>query len=282
MLLLWAGAVLNWAVRPAGKKMGTQNQETSTAVRRLFNNLGGKIVRAEQLSNPPQSQDSKAYLLEKGAHMQGRRILDVGCGTGGTLYGLRDWRSEIVGVDLSETMLGLAKIRCKGHRVHLVQADGLCLPFSTGSFEACNCSFCFANICEPRRVIQEMTRVLRTGGLMAVTDVVAVGIREYFQVNSLERARQPENTEIMELRRFSELFAGLPLRCRNSLLTQQDIDLKSWVAASNLELDSLAFRHAKTAFRQAVRNQRKSGMPPTRRYIYSIAQFLMERTAGHY
>jgi ubiquinone/menaquinone biosynthesis C-methylase UbiE len=162
--------------------------------------------------------------------------------------------------------------------VRLVQGDGHRLPFASHSFDACNCSFCFANIGDPRLVIQEMARVLRPGGLIAVTDVVAVGLREHYEVNRLECAREPENTRILELREFAHLFSDLPLRWRSCTLTHQTVDFRRWITASTLTPGSSAFRHAKAAFRQAVLNQQGAGMRIDRRYCYSIARFLLERT----
>ena len=58
-------------------------------------------------------------------HADGSLILDVGCGAE---FLAQHIRGEIVGVDLSEGMLKLAKKRCYG----CVRSDAESLPFRDG------------------------------------------------------------------------------------------------------------------------------------------------------
>jgi ubiquinone/menaquinone biosynthesis C-methylase UbiE len=58
------------------------------------------------------------------------RTLDVACGTG---YLTRDLRGEVVGLDASRAMVGIARERVPGAR--LVVGDALSLPFGDGEFE---------------------------------------------------------------------------------------------------------------------------------------------------
>jgi len=231
------------------------------------------------------SRDHAAFEVESAlspsrtrAGLEKLRVLDIGCGDGAALVSLCAENKDAVGLDLSETMLRLAKTRCKNALLGLVQGDGQRLPFAWKSFDACRCSFCFANIRYPRRVVREMTRVLRPGGWIVITDVVAVGRQEYYQVNCLERARQPENTRIMELRKFAALFSGLPLSWQSLRLSHHSVDFKRWIAGSNLRPGSATFRVAKAAFRQAVLHQQGMGMHGRGSYIYSVARFVLERT----
>jgi ubiquinone/menaquinone biosynthesis C-methylase UbiE len=216
--------------------------------------------------------------LGKRLRLQKPRVLDLACGDGAFLGNLCGDNKDLVGLDLSETMLVLAKARCKNPQISLVQGDAQRLPFASRSFDACHCSFCFANIGYPRHVVEEMARVLRTGGLMAITDVVAVGPREHYQVNCLERARQPYNTRILELKNFIVLFDALPLRWRRFALAHESVDFRRWISGSNLRPGSPAFRSAKTAFQQAVLHQQGAGLHKPRHYTYSVARLLLERT----
>ena len=59
------------------------------------------------------------------------RILDAGCGTGGTLRSLQNY-GDVCGVDTSPVALGLSRKR--GVR-RLVQASVTSLPFRDGSFD---------------------------------------------------------------------------------------------------------------------------------------------------
>ncbi len=57
------------------------------------------------------------------------RVLDVGCGTG---FMTRHLKGEVVGLDQSATMLGIARGRVPG--ATFVRGDALSLPFPDGAF----------------------------------------------------------------------------------------------------------------------------------------------------
>ena len=52
----------------------------------------------------------------------------------------------------------------------LVQADGLCLPFRDGVFDALTVAFGLRNMASWEGALREMARVLRSGGLLLVMD----------------------------------------------------------------------------------------------------------------
>src|SRR5581483_1508809 len=67
------------------------------------------------------------------------RILDVGCGPGNLLERLHG--AELVGVDLSDTLLAQAKARLAGRpEVKLVKAPAESIPFPDGHFDRAVCS----------------------------------------------------------------------------------------------------------------------------------------------
>ena len=81
------------------------------------------------------------------------RTLDVGCGTGSYL------RPGVVGLDLSEKMLALARAQSR----MLVQGNEI-LPFTTGAFDTVLCMFTVANMTDSAVLAKEAFRVLRPGG----------------------------------------------------------------------------------------------------------------------
>src|SRR5919108_4251529 len=69
-------------------------------------------------------------LVEERAHaagLQGRRLLDVACGTGNTIVPMLARGYEVTGVDISEAMLELARSKTEA-RAHLLRADMRDLP----------------------------------------------------------------------------------------------------------------------------------------------------------
>jgi ubiquinone/menaquinone biosynthesis C-methylase UbiE len=95
-------------------------------------------------------------------------ILDVGCGTGeitARIAGLYP-EAALVGVDLIERHLELAKTRCAGlgGRVAFRNADAFALPFADGSFDLVVCRHMLQAVPRPQAAMAEMVRVLRPGG----------------------------------------------------------------------------------------------------------------------
>jgi SAM-dependent methyltransferase len=129
---------------------------------------GGLLWRAGIGSDLGLLYDAAA---EIGRQPAGARILDVPCGGGVALRGLRPGQGvEYVAADISPTMLDrtLASARRRGvdDQVTTRPADVEALPFEDGSFDLV-VSFtglhCFP---DPARAIVEIVRVLRPGGVV--------------------------------------------------------------------------------------------------------------------
>ncbi|MGD1910113.1 MAG: methyltransferase domain-containing protein [Rivularia sp. (in: cyanobacteria)] len=101
------------------------------------------------------------------------RILDAGCGTGvGTEYLVHlNPQATVVGIDLSEGALNVAKERCQrsgANRVefhHLSLFDAEQLP---GEFDLINCVGVLHHTPDPIRGIQALAKKLAPGGLMHI------------------------------------------------------------------------------------------------------------------
>jgi SAM-dependent methyltransferase len=95
------------------------------------------------------------------------RVLDAGCGTGGTLDALRDLPGVIaVGADLSPAALDFSRDR---RHTRLVGADLHLLPFRTASFDAVLALDVLEHLPDDRRAVQEISRVLRPGGVLVAS-----------------------------------------------------------------------------------------------------------------
>ena len=90
----------------------------------------------------------------------GWRVLDVGCGTGTGFAAYRAAGCEVVGVDLSESMLDVAKSRL-GEDAELHLTDGDVLPFDDRSFDLVTTSMVLHEVPGEDRAgfLSEMSRV---------------------------------------------------------------------------------------------------------------------------
>lgn len=99
--------------------------------------------------------------------LQGRRVLEVGCGAAAAARWLVTQGARPVAMDLSAGMLRHATraAETSGVRVPLVQADALALPFAAGSFDtACTAFGAVPFVVDSAAVMREVFRVLRPGG----------------------------------------------------------------------------------------------------------------------
>jgi ubiquinone/menaquinone biosynthesis C-methylase UbiE len=73
---------------------------------------------------------------------------------------------EVVGIDISEKILEKARKKRSKAKVSLIRADAKELPFSDNSFDTAVSTFFLCVVLERERVVEEIRRVLRPGGLL--------------------------------------------------------------------------------------------------------------------
>jgi SAM-dependent methyltransferase len=97
--------------------------------------------------------------------------LEVAIGTG---LNLPHYPAEVrlTGLDLSPEMLAVAEARAKeiGRSIALMEGDAHDLPFADGTFDAVVCTYSLCIVTDVARVIAEMQRVLKPGGLLILVD----------------------------------------------------------------------------------------------------------------
>lgn len=96
-------------------------------------------------------------------------VLDVACGTGDMVVELTKRGCSVTGVDICEEMLEIAQKKTKGGR--LMVADAEALPFEDNSFDAVTCAFGVRNFVHLEKGLNEMLRVLKPGGHMAILEL---------------------------------------------------------------------------------------------------------------
>jgi SAM-dependent methyltransferase len=115
---------------------------------------GGRLVR-EILADGP---------------VAGRRVLEVGAGSGRDLLGLA--RAGAIGMvlDYSPASLELVQrqARAQGLPVHLVRADALRMPFRDGSFDVVFHQGLLEHFRDPMPLLLENARIARRGGRVVV------------------------------------------------------------------------------------------------------------------
>jgi SAM-dependent methyltransferase len=106
-------------------------------------------------------------LLDAARVGQGDRVLDLASGPGYVAARAAQQGAEVVGVDVAEAMVALAR----QHHPELAfrRADAEALPFADGSFDSVVGNFLVHHLGRPERAISGFARVLAPGGRLALT-----------------------------------------------------------------------------------------------------------------
>jgi len=146
----------------------------------------------------------------------GRDVLDAGCGVGWGTVRLARFARQAVGVDIDEAAVSNARERAAG-RAEFVVGDLLALPFPERSFDLVVCFEAIEHVAEPQKALDELRRVLRPDGLLAVS--------------SPNRGVYPAgNPHHMYELTFEELEQSLRSRFRNVAMYRQQTHLAALVS----------------------------------------------------
>jgi ubiquinone/menaquinone biosynthesis C-methylase UbiE len=161
--------------------------------------------------------------------LAGRRVLDVGCGSGRWLLEFLQWGAnpkDLAGIDLIPERVDAAKVRVPQAEIQM--ADATSLPWPDGSFDVVSQFTVFTSILDDQikqKCAAEMLRVLKLGGVILWYD---------FRVNN------PRNAAVRGIERneIDSLFAGSEITLRRTTLAPPVARLvapHSWLLAYLLE-----------------------------------------------
>ena len=141
------------------------------------------------------------WLFEQLALTGNEVVLDVGCGhgllligaakrlTAGKAHGIDLWVQEDQASNSRDATLENAVIEGVEGKIEIHSGDMRKMPFASGSFDTITSSWAIHNIhdkAEREKALQEIIRVLKSGGRLAILDIDhAPGYAEFFKNNGI-------------------------------------------------------------------------------------------------
>lgn len=138
-----------------------------------------------------------------------QRVLDVACGPGNFTRFLSEQLTEdgiAVGFDISEAMIARAVRDNRGPRAAYVRGDAAELPYADATFDAVCCYAALYLVPHPLQVVDELIRVLRPGGRIAIMTSCQLGLAPLRTVVGLGSAAV--GVRMFPKGQFTEMFAA--------------------------------------------------------------------------
>jgi SAM-dependent methyltransferase len=178
----------------------------------------------------PETLDALLELVPKD---EGARWLEVACGPGSISRALAPRVGSILGVDLTPAMVEKATEEAATEGVANAEfslGDATALDMADASFDGAVTRFSLHHIPAPRRVVQEMARVVRPGGWVIVADFIADPDRDvYAAIEEIERLRDPSHWSCLTAEQLRTIGEGAGLELEHEQLLPFEIDYDDWL-----------------------------------------------------
>lgn len=196
--------------------------------------------------NPWVSDEQRIQRLVSAARLTGTElVLDIATGPGYIAEAFAKGAREVVGVDLTEAMLAIARERTSGRGVKNISfraGDAQSVPFEEDQFDVVVCRLALHHVQQPGRVLGEMSRVCRRGGTVLVEDIFASEhpSRAAYQ-DRWETLRDPSHVRALPLSELVHLFRDAGLESE-TVMTADDLhpEVERWMATTRVAPEAAA------------------------------------------
>lgn len=122
-------------------------------------------------------RQATTHLMEQVQFADQAKLLDIGCGLGGTTrYLASHFDSQVIGIDLTAEYLNIGKLLNQKlgltNEINLLQASALSLPFAEQTLDGVTMLHVGMNIKDKQKLFSEVFRCLRKNSFFLIYDVI--------------------------------------------------------------------------------------------------------------
>lgn len=159
-------------------------------------------------------------------------VLDVSTGAGHAALAFAPHVKGIIAIDVTPEMLEVARQLTEERRIKNIEfrpADAQALPFYDNMFDLVTNRIALHHYPDARKAIQEMARVCKDGGLVALVDnIVPPDKVTAGYINHFEKMRDPSHNWAYPLVRLEAMFADAKLKVEHSEMLRKDVEFDEW------------------------------------------------------
>lgn len=160
------------SIKPYKDHSGSKKEQ----VEEMFDNISDNYDGLNRIISMGIDQKWRKKVIDQITAKKPERYLDIATGTGDLAlqFAARLPNTKIVGLDLSEGMLTVARKKITGTpletQIDFIKGDSEALPFEDNSFEAITVSFGIRNFQNLEKGLSEILRVLAPNGLFIILE----------------------------------------------------------------------------------------------------------------
>ena len=211
---------------------------THTKAQEQFAKRSQAYAKNSALSN----EDNLKHIIELTAPSGTDRLLDIATGTGFLAFEFAKHVFEVIGIDFTEEMLAIAKQYKADNNIKNVafeSADVESLPFEDNCFDLVSCRFAFHHFLRPEKAMSEMTRVLKHGGKLVLSDITSSeDIKKSEYQNEMETIRDSSHIKHYRPSEIVQMLNDLGFDILHFEDWPADFVFDEWVSMSDPGVES--------------------------------------------